>query len=116
MDYSQTRAVSPDDRLMAAIRIIVRQELATVLTSPEPKDRLLTVAEAASFLRLAVPTIYGLVQRNQIPYIKKTKRLYFSERKLNEWLEKGENDGPAGIERAVDTYLTLRKSSRKRCQ
>jgi len=33
MDYSQTRAVSPDDRLMAAIRIIVRQELATVLTN-----------------------------------------------------------------------------------
>jgi hypothetical protein len=68
MDFSQTRAVSPDERLMAAIRIIVRQELATVLTSPEPKDRLLTVAEAATLLRLAVPTIYGLVQRNQIPY------------------------------------------------
>lgn len=116
MDYSQTRAVSPDERLMAAIRIIVRQELATVLTSPEPKDRLLTVAEAATLLRLAVPTIYGLVQRNQIPYIKKTKRLYFSERMLKAWLEKGENDGPGEIDRAVDTYLTLRKSNRKKNQ
>jgi predicted DNA-binding transcriptional regulator AlpA len=61
MEQLQTRSVSPDDRLMAAIRIIVRQELATVLTSGEPKDRLLTVAEVATFLRLAVPTIYGLV-------------------------------------------------------
>jgi hypothetical protein len=107
MDYPPARTASPDDRLMAAIRIIVRQELATVLTSGETKDRLLSVAEAAT-------TIYGLVQRNQIPYIKKTKRLYFSERKLNEWLEKGENDGPAAIEQAVDTFLTLRQSSRKR--
>jgi hypothetical protein len=66
MEPLQTRSVSPDDRLMAAIRIIVRQELATVLTSGEPKARLLTVAEAATFLWLAVPTIYSLVQRNQI--------------------------------------------------
>ena len=49
MDYPQTRTASPDERLMAAIRIIVRQELATVLSSGEPKDRLLTVAEAATF-------------------------------------------------------------------
>jgi hypothetical protein len=68
MDYPQTRTASPDERLMAAIRIIVRQELATVLSSAEPKDRLLTVAEAATFLRLAVPSIYGLLPRNQIPY------------------------------------------------
>ncbi|NTV67000.1 MAG: helix-turn-helix domain-containing protein [Chlorobaculum sp.] len=116
MDYPPARTASPDERLMAAIRIIVRQELATVLTSGEPKERLLAVAEAATFLRHAVPTMYGLVQRNQIPYIKKTKRLYFSEGKLNEWLENGENEGPASIEQAVDTWLTRRKSSRKRRQ
>jgi hypothetical protein len=51
MDYPPARPASPDDRLMAAIRIIVRQELATVLASSEPKGRLLTVAEAANFLR-----------------------------------------------------------------
>jgi len=113
MEYLQTRQGSPDDRLMASIRMIVRQELANVFPS-ETRDRLLTVTEAAMLLRLAVPTIYGLVQRNQIPYIKKTKLLYFSERKLNEWLEKGENNGPAEVEKAVDTYLSLRKSSRKK--
>jgi len=113
MEYLQTRPSLSDDRLMASIRMIIRQELATIFPS-EKRDRLLTVAEAAMLLRLAVPTIYGLVQRNQIPYIKKTKRLYFSERKLNEWLEKGENNGPEEVEKAVDTYLSLRKSNRKR--
>ncbi|NTV60070.1 MAG: helix-turn-helix domain-containing protein [Chlorobiaceae bacterium] len=113
MEYLQTLPGLADDRLMASIRMIVRQELANVFPS-ESQDRLLTVAEAASMLRLAVTTIYGLVQRNQIPYIKKTKRLYFSERKLNEWLEQGENNGPEAIEKAVDTYLTLRKASHKR--
>jgi excisionase family DNA binding protein len=113
MEYLQTRPGLADERLMASIRMIVRQELANVFPS-ESQDRLLTVAEAANMLRLAVPTIYGLVQRNQIPYIKKTKRLYFSERKLNEWLEQGENNGPEAIEKAVDNYLALRKSNRKR--
>jgi len=113
MEYLQTRPGLADERLMASIRMIIRQELANVFPS-ESQDPLLTVAEAANMLRLAVPTIYGLVQRNQIPYIKKTKRLYFSERKLNEWLEQGENNGPEAIEKAVDTYLTLRKASHKR--
>lgn len=112
MDYSQTRAVSSDNRLMVAIRIVIRQEFATALTSANPKDRHLTVAEAATFLRFAVSTIYGFVQCNQIPCIKKTRPLDFSKRKLNEWLEKGECEGPGEIERAV--YLTFRKSSRRK--
>lgn len=74
------------DDLMGAIRTIVRQELARAL-HPAVEDRLLTVSEAAEYLRLAKPTIYSLVQQNKIPYMKKTKRLYFSEIKLKEWLD-----------------------------
>jgi len=39
MEYLQTSPGLGDDRLMASIRMIVRQELATVMTSSEPKDR-----------------------------------------------------------------------------
>ncbi|NTW55023.1 MAG: DNA-binding protein [Chlorobaculum sp.] len=85
----QTRSVSPDDRLMAAIRIIVRQELATVLTSAEPKDRLLTVAGLRPFCGLPCPPFTASSSATRFTAIKKTKRLYFSERKLIEWLEKG---------------------------
>lgn len=113
MRYLQNAQPWADDLLMASIRTIVQQELAKFVPA-EPKDRLLTVSEAAILLRLAVPTIYGLVQRNQIPYIKKTKRIYFSEQKLEKWLEEGENDGPNAVDKAVDTYLSLRKSSRKK--
>jgi excisionase family DNA binding protein len=74
------------DELMGAIRIVVRQEI-TKAMHPVVQDRLLTVSEAAEYLRLAIPTIYSLVQQNKIPYMKKTKRLYFSESKLKEWLD-----------------------------
>jgi len=113
MKYLQTAQPWADDLLMASIRTIVQQELAKCVPA-EPKDRLLTVSEAALLLRLAVPTIYGLVQRNQIPYIKKTKRIYFSEQKLEKWLEEGENNGSIEVEKAVDTYLSLHRSNRKK--
>jgi excisionase family DNA binding protein len=74
------------DDLMGAIRLVVRQEITKAL-HPAVQDRLLTVAEAADYLRLAKPTLYRLVQQNKIPYMKKTKRLYFSESKLKEWLD-----------------------------
>ena len=44
----------------------------------QQKDKLLTVDEAAEMLSLAVPTVYKLVNQNKIPFMKRTKRLYFS--------------------------------------
>lgn len=50
-------------------------------------DALLTVEEAASFLNLAVPTIYGMVQRRVIPFSKPGKHLYFCKTELTEWVK-----------------------------
>ncbi|MFY9309740.1 MAG: helix-turn-helix domain-containing protein [Bacteroidia bacterium] len=52
-------------------------------------DHLLTIQQAAEFLKLTVPTIYGYVSRNEIPFSKKGKRLYFSKQKLMEWGKTG---------------------------
>ncbi|WP_320112279.1 helix-turn-helix domain-containing protein [Draconibacterium orientale] len=52
-------------------------------------DKLLTVSEAAEFLSLSVPTIYTMVHKGQIPYNKKTKRLYFLKSQLTEWIKQG---------------------------
>ena len=49
----------------------------------------LNIEQAAELLNLAVQTIYGLVHRKKIPFIKKHKRLYFKESELIKWLEDG---------------------------
>jgi excisionase family DNA binding protein len=52
----------------------------------EPVEKLLTIQEAAEFLNLTVPTLYGKTHRNQIPFSKKGKRVYFLKSKLIEYV------------------------------
>lgn len=52
-------------------------------------DKLLTVQEAAKHLNLAVPTVYALVSRNEIPFAKKSKRLYFNRQDLTSYILSG---------------------------
>ncbi len=52
-------------------------------------DELLTVKQVSKFLSLAIPTVYSLVQRSGIPFMKQGKRLYFSKQELIEWVKKG---------------------------
>lgn len=76
------------------VKQLLRTELETFFAEkkrePLPaEDSLLTILEAAGFLRLQVPTLYGLVHKSQIPYMKKSKRLYFSKDELTAWLKAG---------------------------
>ncbi len=54
-------------------------------------DKLLTVADAASFLSLSIPTIYSLVSRREIPFLKPegTKRVYFLKEDLRNYIKEG---------------------------
>jgi excisionase family DNA binding protein len=49
------------------------------------RARLMDVAEAANFLRVASNTIYGLVSQRRIPFRKAGRRLLFLESELLEW-------------------------------
>jgi excisionase family DNA binding protein len=51
------------------------------------KDEILPIDEAAKFLSIAVPTLYGYVYKHNIPYMKRRGRLYFSKSELLEWLK-----------------------------
>lgn len=72
-------------------------------------DQLLTIQEAANFLHLSVPTIYGYVSKNNIPFSKKGKRLYFSKQELTDWVKTGRKKTIAEISAEANTYLTKRK-------
>ena len=89
------------DQLPEYVRELGRKvdELATLLTghpanAPAPTadaPDLLTIKQASDLINLAVPTIYGLVGRREIPFIKRehSKKLVFSRRELEAWVREG---------------------------
>ncbi|MVM31174.1 helix-turn-helix domain-containing protein [Spirosoma sp. HMF4905] len=58
-----------------------------VVSISEPD--LLTIKKASEFVNLAVPTIYSMVGRNEIPFMKRAKKLYFSRQELESWIRAG---------------------------
>jgi excisionase family DNA binding protein len=82
-------------------------------TPTDQAEKLLSIQEAAEFLNLSVPTIYSKVSRNEIPYLKRTKRLYFSSVELMKYLKEGRKKSIAEIEQEADLYLSNKKKGLK---
>lgn len=76
-------------------------------------DKLMTVKDAAEFLNLAVPTIYGLIHDSQIPFNKRTKRIYFLKSDLLEWIKAGRRKTRAEIEMEASNYILKTSNKRK---
>lgn len=68
-------------------------------------DQLLTIQQAAEFINLSVPTLYGLVSHAEIPVNKKGKRLYFSKKELTDWIKTGRKKTVAEIDLAAQNYV-----------
>lgn len=50
---------------------------------------LLTISQAAEFLKLKVSTLYDKTSLKEIPHFKKGKILYFSKTELQDWINSG---------------------------
>ena len=74
-------------------------------TNQPESDQLLTIQEAGELIKLSVPTLYGYVSRNEIPFSKKGKRLYFSKQELTDWIKTGRKKTIAEINSEANTYL-----------
>ncbi len=74
-----------------------------------PTDEVLTVKDAAKFLSLSVPTIYGLISKGEIPVMKRSKRCYFSKVELINYLQQGKKKTNAEIGLEVDSFLSNKK-------
>lgn len=73
------------------------------------KDRLLTVQETAEFLSLSVPTIYGLMSKKKIAYMKRSKRCYFSEEDLIKYIKAGKTETVDEISQGAEAFLKKSK-------
>lgn len=67
----------------------LEQLLKSQQNTSAPSDRPMSITEAAKFLNLSVPTLYGFVSKRTIPFSKVGKRLYFSEAELTSWIKSG---------------------------
>jgi excisionase family DNA binding protein len=88
-----------------AIRKVITEQSPKTTIAPAPVNDLLNITEAADFLHLAKPTIYGLVSQSKIPCMKKGKKLYFSKAELMAWLQQGKRKTAAELQEEAESYL-----------
>lgn len=94
----------------AELETLIETSLRKILSSQIQKpqldpDQLLTVQQAAEFLTLSVPTIYGLISKGEVPCMKRGKRVYFSKVELINYLKQGRKKTLAETASEADTYL-----------
>lgn len=75
----------------------------------QQQDELLTIQQASKLLNLSVATIYSKVSRNELPVMKRSKRLYFSRTELIDYLKAGKRKSSSEIEAEADAYLSNKK-------
>ncbi len=75
-------------------------------------DKPMSITEAAKFVNLTVPTLYGFVSKRTIPFSKIGKRLYFTETELAAWIQSGRKKTCTEISDTPDTFLITKKSKR----
>ena len=77
--------------------------------SQAPSDRPMSIADAAKFVNLTVPTLYGFVSKRTIPFSKVGKRLYFSEIELTSWIQSGRKSTRSEMLTSSECVLTPKK-------
>lgn len=78
-------------------------------TACNPSDKLLSVGEAAEFLNLSSATVYTKVSRGELPFMKRSKRLYFSQSELMDYLKEGRKKTSNELEVEASSYLKSNK-------
>lgn len=77
---------------------------------PEP-DNPISIKEVAELTRLTVPTLYGYVQRNEIPFYRKANRLYFFKSEIIEnWIKSSDNYSLKEFSKNPDCYSSRTRS------
>lgn len=68
-------------------------------------DTIMDMNEICSYIKYQKTSIYGLIQKKKIPYIKAGGRILFRKSEIDNWLDKGRRKTKDEINDAVDQYL-----------
>lgn len=98
--------------LLAFAQCLIQQTSVTVATPSVSIKEILTIEEAAQFLNLAKQTLYGMTSRNEIPFVKRTRKLYFNRTDLESWLQEGKRKSKAEIAIEAAQFVQSHKGKR----
>ena len=98
------------DRLYNKLENIERLLIESSNQPKEEPNKLLSIDQASEYLNLAKPTIYSMVSKGTIPFMKKSKRLYFSKEELLDYVKGGRNKTNAEIELDALSFLTKKRA------
>lgn len=87
----------------------LKHQPTSVENSSKNSEKPLSISEVAEFLNLSNSTIYGKVSRGELPYMKRGKRLYFSQAELENYLKDGRKLTLYEIASEADSYCKLKK-------
>lgn len=73
--------------------------------SKSTDNKPMTAKELGTYLNLSVYTVYGLVHKHSIPFIKKGKRLYFQKKVIDEWLDQSKQLTKDELYEKADEYF-----------
>jgi len=86
--------------------------LALLLNKAEPQPEIETpinLDRVSEITGLTKPTLYGYVQRNEIPFYKKNNRLHFFKSEIIDWIKTGKQKTLKELEAETDEFLSNRK-------
>jgi excisionase family DNA binding protein len=89
------------------IQLNVRKALDEQVPKQE-QDKIFTIQEASVFLNLARQTLYGFTSKNEIPFIKRGKKLYFRKTDLEKWLLEGKRKSNSEILKEIEETGTIK--------
>lgn len=98
----------------AEFKAFLREALREIMSEKEVKASkenasLMTIKEAAAFLKLKVSTLYEKTAEKVIPHIKRGKRLYFYIDELERWLKEGKVKTVHELQTEAATYTMQRR-------
>lgn len=109
MIFSQELKNELSDLIKSSVRMVLKESHQQKVEPIQQPERFLTIQEASEFLSLSVPTIYSKVSKGELPVMKRSKRLYFSNSELLEYLKGGRKKTSSEIQQEVDLYLSNNK-------
>ncbi|WP_052958710.1 helix-turn-helix domain-containing protein [Maribacter thermophilus] len=90
------------NRIEALLEKLVLQQEGDI---DKARSKPMTSLELSTYLNLSVYTIYGLVHKRSLPFIKKGRRLYFEKKEIDKWLMQGRQMTKDDLNLKVDEYL-----------
>lgn len=98
--------------LIAFAQSLINQTSMKVAAPPPTVKEILTLEEACTYLNLAKATLYGMTSRNEVPFLKKSRKVYFLQSDLEKYLLEGRRKTKDEIAVDADAHIQQQKEKR----